>query len=157
MSSNQHFFVLFGCQISHCICPNFSFWFCKRGLSMLNGCGLGQRACVILPHMTLESCLFSMFTRHVWLTNTIHLLFVSIQVSPSELVAFASNYIFPFDHYQANGVTLSETRFIYLSGNERVIRGKKNKTGLHCMKTEKGQFHNMIINGQMVFGICHHW
>jgi len=61
----------------------------------------------------------------------------SFDVSPSELVAFASNYIFPFDHYQANGVTLSETRFIYLSGNERVIRGKKNKTGLHCMKTEK--------------------
>jgi len=33
------------------------------------------------------------------------------------------------------GVTLAGTRYIYLSGNEKVVRCKLGKTGVHCMKT----------------------
>jgi len=60
-------------------------------------------------------------------------------------VTFANNYSSP-EFFQANGITLSGTRFIYLSGNDRVVRAKKNKSGLHCMRTEKGQFDFILVN-----------
>lgn len=33
------------------------------------------------------------------------------------------------------GVTLAGTRYIYLSGTDKVIRAKLGKVGVHCMKT----------------------
>lgn len=60
------------------------------------------------------------------------------QVTPSELTTFANNYSSP-EFFQANGLTLAGIRFIFLSGTDRVLRAKKNKSGLHCMKTEKGK------------------
>ena len=65
-------------------------------------------------------------------------LFSCAQVSPSELQTFAANYTSP-EFFQANGITLAGTRYIFLSGTDRVLRAKKNKSGLHCMKTEKGE------------------
>lgn len=65
-------------------------------------------------------------------------LIVLFQVTPSELTTFANNYG-ATEYFQANGITLAGTRFIFLSQFERVVRGKKNKSGLHCMKTEKGE------------------
>ena len=60
-----------------------------------------------------------------------------LQVQPSELQVIASNYSTP-EHFQKNGITLAGVRYIFLSGMDRVLRAKKEKTGLHCMKTEKG-------------------
>ena len=59
-------------------------------------------------------------------------------MTPAELVTFANNYSSP-EFFQANGITLSGIRFIFLSGTDRVLRAKKNKSGLHCMRTEKGE------------------
>ena len=39
-----------------------------------------------------------------------------------------------------NGVTLAGQRYIYLSGTDRVIRAKLGKVGVHCMKTNQGNF-----------------
>lgn len=60
----------------------------------------------------------------------------NFNVTPAELSAFANNYSSP-EYFQANGITLAGIRFIFLSGTDRVLRAKKNKSGLHCMKTEK--------------------
>jgi len=62
----------------------------------------------------------------------------SFNVTPNELRVFASGYVpLEYSAFQANGVTLADTRYIFLSGNDRVIRAKKSKLGLHCMKTDK--------------------
>ncbi|CAG9566772.1 unnamed protein product [Danaus chrysippus] len=37
----------------------------------------------------------------------------------------------------SGGVTIAGTRYIYLSGNERIIRAKLGKVGVHCMKTQQ--------------------
>jgi profilin len=66
------------------------------------------------------------------------------QVTPSELTTFANNYSSP-EFFQANGLTLAGIRFIFLSGTDRVLRAKKNKSGLHCMKTEKGKFELLMF------------
>jgi len=42
------------------------------------------------------------------------------------------------DLLTSGGVTLAGQRYIYLSGNERVVRAKLGKTGVHCMKTHQG-------------------
>jgi len=60
----------------------------------------------------------------------------AFNVQPSELQVIASNYSTP-EHFQKNGITLAGVRYIFLSGMDRVLRAKKEKTGLHCMKTEK--------------------
>jgi len=60
----------------------------------------------------------------------------NFNVTPTELTTFATHYNSP-EHFQSNGITLAGTRYIFLSGTDRVLRAKKNKTGLHCIKTEK--------------------
>lgn len=37
----------------------------------------------------------------------------------------------------ASGVTLAGSRFIYLSGTDKVIRAKLGKVGAHCVKTQQ--------------------
>ncbi|XP_026756876.1 profilin [Galleria mellonella] len=37
----------------------------------------------------------------------------------------------------SGGVTIAGTRYIYLSGTERIIRAKLGKVGVHCMKTQQ--------------------
>jgi len=39
------------------------------------------------------------------------------------------------DILTSGGLTLAGTRYIYLSGTEKVIRAKLGKVGIHCMKT----------------------
>ena len=39
------------------------------------------------------------------------------------------------DILQSSGVTLAGSRYIYLSGTDRVVRAKLGKVGVHCMKT----------------------
>lgn len=39
----------------------------------------------------------------------------------------------------SGGVTIAGTRYIYLSGTDRIIRAKLGKVGVHCMKTTQGE------------------
>lgn len=38
---------------------------------------------------------------------------------------------------QTTGLTIGGERYIYLSGDEKIIRAKKAKIGVHCMKTKQ--------------------
>merc|ERR1712071_459597 len=75
--------------------------------------------------------------RNYWKRWSLWAKSANFNVSPAELSTFASNYNSP-EHFQASGITLAGVRYIFLSGTDRVLRAKKNKSGLHCMKTEKG-------------------
>ena len=61
----------------------------------------------------------------------------AFNMTPGELQTFAANFS-KHEFFQSNGITLAGTRYIFLSGAERVVRGKKDKSGIHCFKTEKG-------------------
>ncbi|GBP59320.1 Profilin [Eumeta japonica] len=37
----------------------------------------------------------------------------------------------------SGGITIAGTRYIYLSGTDRIIRAKLGKVGVHCMKTQQ--------------------
>jgi profilin len=41
------------------------------------------------------------------------------------------------DQLASSGVTLAGSRYIYLSGTDRVVRCKLGKVGVHCMKTSQ--------------------
>lgn len=41
------------------------------------------------------------------------------------------------DLLTSGGVTLAGSRYIYLSGTDKVIRAKLGKTGVHCVKTNQ--------------------
>jgi len=58
----------------------------------------------------------------------------NIEPSRDELVKLATS----FQDQKAltmTGVYMGGEKFFYLSGNEKVIRCKKGKTGMHCVKT----------------------
>lgn len=38
---------------------------------------------------------------------------------------------------QTSGLTIAGDRYIYLSGDEKIIRAKRGKIGVHCMKTKQ--------------------
>ena len=56
-------------------------------------------------------------------------------LSSTEITTLAKNYS-NTAHFQSNGITLNNTRFIFLSATDRVLRAKKNKEGLHCIKNK---------------------
>lgn len=64
----------------------------------------------------------------IWAKST------DLDLSATESKTFATNYS-NAAHFQANGVVLAKTKFVFLSGTETVLRGKKNKEGIHCVKT----------------------
>ncbi|XP_065199650.1 profilin [Planococcus citri] len=41
------------------------------------------------------------------------------------------------DTLTSGGVTLAGSRYIYLSGTDKVIRAKLGKVGVHCVKTQQ--------------------
>ena len=61
----------------------------------------------------------------------------NFDLQAAEAKTFATNYS-KVSHFQANGVVLAKTKFVFLSGTDSVLRGKKNKEGVHCMKTKTG-------------------
>lgn len=67
-----------------------------------------------------------------------------LQVSKEELAKLVQGFE-KQDILQSSGVTLAGTRYIYLSGTERVIRAKLNKVGVHCMKTGQGINKNAFL------------
>lgn len=61
-------------------------------------------------------------------------LFLCFQVSKEELAKLVQSFE-EQDILTSSGVTLAGSRYIYLSGTDRVIRAKLGKVGVHCMKT----------------------
>lgn len=62
-----------------------------------------------------------------------------LQVTKDEI----ANVIKGFDDagtLAANGVTLAGKRHIYLSGSDRIIRAKLGKVGVHCVKSQQGEW-----------------
>jgi len=59
----------------------------------------------------------------------------AFDLSSDESVQFATNYT-DVSHFYANGIVIGKTKFFFLSGTDRVMRGKKSKEGIHCIKTE---------------------
>ena len=59
---------------------------------------------------------------------------VEFAVSAGELKHIATNFgnmsVMPM-----SGITVAGTKFMFLSANDRVMRGKKGTSGLHIMKT----------------------
>lgn len=54
--------------------------------------------------------------------------------TPAELKTLIGNFG-NTDVLAMNGVTLGNTRYMFLSGTDRVIRAKKGTSGIHVMKT----------------------
>ena len=54
---------------------------------------------------------------------------------PGELETIAENYK-STEFFQKNGIVFAGTKYYYISGFDRVMRGKKGKMGLHSMRTE---------------------
>ena len=59
----------------------------------------------------------------------------NFNLSSAEIMTVAQNYS-NMSYFQSNGITLGGTRFIFLSATDRVLRAKKNKEGLHCIKNQ---------------------
>ncbi|CAG0881808.1 unnamed protein product [Darwinula stevensoni] len=57
-------------------------------------------------------------------------------VSKEEIVRLMAGLGDP-TQFHMNGVHVNGTRFVYLSGNDQVVRAKKDKMGLHCVKTNQ--------------------
>jgi len=65
---------------------------------------------------------------NIWATSA------GFAATPAELKAIITN-IGNSDVMAVNGVMLAGTKYMYLSGTDKVIRAKKNTSGLHIMKT----------------------
>jgi len=60
----------------------------------------------------------------------------SSNIEPSrEELAKLSSSLPDYSPLQMSGVQLGGEKFIFLSGTDKVIRCKKQKQGMHCMKT----------------------
>jgi len=56
------------------------------------------------------------------------------EVAKEEIAKLVSGFD-NLDILTGSGVTLAGTRYIYLSGTDRVVRAKLGKVGVHCVKT----------------------
>lgn len=71
---------------------------------------------------------------HCAITDNIRGFSLYFQVSKEELAKLVQSFE-EQDILTSSGVTLAGSRYIYLSGTDRVIRAKLGKIGVHCMKT----------------------
>ncbi|QQP54431.1 Profilin, partial [Caligus rogercresseyi] len=55
-------------------------------------------------------------------------------VNAGELKSLASMYG-STESLALNGIVVGGTKYMFLSSTDRVLRAKKGKGGLHCMKT----------------------
>ena len=60
------------------------------------------------------------------------------QVSVEELKTLLGRYA-NTDELAMNGVTVGGTKYMFLSATDRVVRGKKGTSGVHCIKTVQGE------------------
>ena len=56
-------------------------------------------------------------------------------ISQSELAQIVAS-IGNVDHLAATGIKVGGEKFVFVSGDESTIRGRKKGTGVHCKKTE---------------------
>ena len=61
-----------------------------------------------------------------------------LQVSVDELKSLLSRYA-NTDELAMKGVTVGGTKYMFLSATDRVVRGKKGTSGVHCIKTVQGE------------------
>ena len=61
-----------------------------------------------------------------------------LQVSVEELKTLLTRYA-DTDKLAMNGVTVGGTKYMFLSATDRVVRGKKGTSGVHCIKTVQGE------------------
>lgn len=73
--------------------------------------------------------LYCIYHNIFWIFNS--------QVTKDELAKLVAGFDNP-DNLTSNGVTLAGSRYIYLSGSDRIIRAKLGRNGVHCMKTTQG-------------------
>lgn len=55
-------------------------------------------------------------------------------VSPEELKALIAKYN-DINTLAASGVTVAGTKYMFLSSTDKVVRGKKGTSGVHCFKS----------------------
>jgi len=71
--------------------------------------------------------------------------------SPAELKTLATNFG-KTDVLAMNGVTIAGQRYMYLSGDDKVLRCKKGTSGIHVMKTVQAYivavYHDPIVAPQ---------
>lgn len=70
------------------------------------------------------------------------------QVTKEELAKLVQGFE-KQDILTSSGVTLAGNRYIYLSGTDRVVRAKLGKVGVHCMKTQQGEYSLSQTNKHM--------
>lgn len=66
--------------------------------------------------------------------------FKYFQVTKEELAKLVAGFE-KCDLLTGGGVHLAGQRYIYLSGTDRVVRAKLGKVGVHCMKTQQGNYY----------------
>ena len=71
-----------------------------------------------------------------------------LQVSVEELKSLLSRYA-NTDELAMKGVTVGGTKYMFLSATDRVVRGKKGTSGVHCIKTVQGE-------SGLRHGVSHH-
>lgn len=88
-----------------------------------------------------------MVARRYWniiVSASLTYLFCCLQVAKEELAKLVQG----FDKQEiltSGGVTLAGSRYIYLSGTDRVIRAKLGKVGVHCVKTQQGKIITRLV------------
>lgn len=55
-------------------------------------------------------------------------------VTPEELKVLIEKYN-NVDALASSGITIAGVRYMYLSSTDKVVRARKNSSGLHCIKT----------------------
>ena len=71
-----------------------------------------------------------------------------LQVSVEELKSLLSRYA-NTDELAMKGVMIGGTKYMFLSATDRVVRGKKGTSGVHCIKTVQGE-------SGLRHGVSHH-
>lgn len=108
---------------------------------------------LILWHYISSKCVkalniedFHTFWRSLYIENACYIwnyffmcVFGWFQVTKDEISKLVKGFERE-DLLTSGGVTLAGQRYIYLSGTDRVIRAKLGKVGVHCMKTQQGEF-----------------
>ena len=62
-----------------------------------------------------------------------------LQVSVDELKALLAKYS-STDQLAQSGLTIANTKYMYLSSSDKVVRAKKGTSGCHCIKTTQGEW-----------------
>jgi len=82
----------------------------------------------LLAHKTVSQAAICGHDGNIWATST------GFAVTPAELKHLSVNFG-NMDVMPMQGITVGGTKYMFLSANDRVMRGKKGTSGVHIMKT----------------------